>query len=304
MSKSKIFVALSIFTNLIFVVTLNVEASSNPLFVKPVSPVQFTRKNHSENKEIITVDRTSNTTSKPPVNTRIRFVAPQTNHARRPAGRQRGGANRGGCPATEKPLAAIVPVTTVRDKPGEDTVLTTWESVGGLTTAIAPSFWFYVPNELGKVPKEFVLQDARGNNIYKTSLIASSPGGNFQKIQIPSKAATLKAGEVYRWFFLVNCHPNAPSYVEGWIQRVVLNSSLKSQLQKATLPQQASLYAANGIWYDALTTLASLRRANPSDANLLSSWVNLLNGVGLNEISHEALELGQINANRSKPISQ
>ena len=65
MSKSKIFIALSIFTNLTFVVTLNVEASSNPLFVKPVSPVQFTRKNHSENKEIITVDRTSNTTSKP-----------------------------------------------------------------------------------------------------------------------------------------------------------------------------------------------------------------------------------------------
>lgn len=276
MPKQKIlFIKLSIFTSLIFVFsskTLIVGAES----LKPINP-------------------------------KLRFVAPQISHAGRPAGRRRGGANRGDCPASEKRLTAIVPQTVIRDK-GDDPILSTWESVGGLTSVPNPSLLFYVPDELTKFTKDFVLQDESGTNIYKTSLTPSSTGSNFIQQRISPTAVTLKPGKVYQWFFVVNCDPDAAPYVQGWIQRVTLSPSLKSQLQKATLLQQAYLYASNGIWYDALNALAEGRRAKEQDANLLSSWISLLDSVGLKAIATEPIsgccKPKQITNNNSKPISQ
>lgn len=218
---------------------------------------------------------------------KIRFTPPPPDRGM-PAGRRNGGASRGDCPATEKRLTAIVPAIVMRDK-GENPALSTWESVGGLTSVPDPSILFYVPDELSKFTKDFVLQDERGKNIYKTSLTPSSTRSKFIQQRISPTAVTLKPGKVYQWFLVVNCDADAAPYVQGWIQRVTLNPSLKSQLQKAALPEQANLYAVNGIWYDALTALAQGRSANPQDANLLPLWASLLDSVGLKAIAHEPI---------------
>jgi hypothetical protein len=46
-----------------------------------------------------------------------------------------------------------------------------------------------------------------------------------------------------------------------------------------------SLYAANGIWYEALAAAAELRRTNPQDPN----WSALLQAVGLEELASEPM---------------
>ncbi len=58
---------------------------------------------------------------------------------------------------------------------------------------------------------------------------------------------------------------------------------MKTQLEKATLSQQVNLYAANGIWYEALSAASELRRTNSQD----TSWMALLKAIGLNDFATE-----------------
>ena len=228
------------------------------------------------------------------INQTVNFVPPVPSRGQ-PSGRRQGGSSRGDCPAPagNQPLTAIVPATTMHSnrKPGTNPALGTWDAVWGLTASASPTFLFYLPYSLTpKLPALFILQDEQGNNIYQTSLTASNTYPSIAKVRLPA-TTPLQVGKMYHWYFVVDCHPDAPPQVDGWVQRTPLTPSLSTQLQTASPSQRVALYAANGIWYDALTSLAQLRSANPKDALLLRDWVNLLRSVGLEELA-------------SKPISQ
>lgn len=227
-----------------------------------------------------------------PVNSPVRFIPPPAPNLSAPSGRQRGGASRGECPNVEKPLTALVPATQKSLDSGvtSNPALSTFESVWGLTVAEHPTLWFYVPYSLtSKLPIEFVLQDDQNKDVYKTSFSASQMQPGIVSLRLPSTEAPLKVGKNYHWYFIINCNPDAPPVVEGWVQRVALNPTLASQLQKATPRQRAALYAREGIWHDALTTLAELRSANPGDATLSNDWVSLLQSVRLEAIAAEPI---------------
>lgn len=230
-------------------------------------------------------------THSPPIST-VRFTPPSPPDRGAPSGRQQGGASRGPCPAVDKPLTALVPATqkTLAGTKGGSPALDTFESVWGLTAAEYPTLWFYIPYLLTpKLPIEFVLQDDQGNDVYKTTLTMSETPPGIVKFRLPSTAAPLEVGKMYHWYFSATCAPDAPVFVEGWVQRVVLLPTLASQLQKATPRESIALYAANGYWYDALTTLAELRSANLGDATLKSDWVSLLHSVDLDAIAEEPI---------------
>ena len=229
--------------------------------------------------------------TKPVVST-VRFVPPPPPERGTPTGRQRGGASRGQCPVVGKPLTALVPATqkTLGARQGSSPALGTLESVWGLTVAERPTLWFYVPYTLTpKLPIEFVLQDEQGNDVYQTSFTSSQTPPGIAKFRLPSTAAPLKVGKKYHWYFSIYCDSDDPVFVEGWVQRNALNPSVINRLQKATPRQRTALYAANGIWHDALTTLAELRSANPQDATLRNDWVSLLQPVGLEAIAREPM---------------
>lgn len=216
-----------------------------------------------------------------PVASTVRFVPPPPPADRGTPGRSRGGASRSGqCPNVSKPLTALVPATKV---------MTTSESVWGLTDAERPTFWFYVPYSLTpELPVEFVLQDDDGNYVYQSSFTASQKQSGIVKLRLPSTAAPLKVGKMYKWYFLIDCDADAPPLVEGWVERRAMNPTLMSRLNEATPRQRVALYAANGFWHDALTTLAELRTANPGEATSYD-WVSLLHSVGLDAIAQEPI---------------
>ncbi|MBH8578140.1 DUF928 domain-containing protein [Nostocaceae cyanobacterium CENA369] len=152
------------------------------------------------------------------------------------------------------------------------------ELVFATTIAEYPSFWFYVPYSSSFAEGEFVLEDdAQNQFIYKTSL-PSTPG--IISLTLPASAKPLEIGKQYRWYFNIYCKSDRQflANVEGYIKREQLNSTLNTQLKKATLSQRITLYAANGIWHDALSAAEVLRRTNPQDP----SWAILLKAVGLN----------------------
>ncbi|PSN18733.1 hypothetical protein C7271_10945 [filamentous cyanobacterium CCP5] len=225
------------------------------------------------------------------------FTAPDLADRRRPDGRSRGGASRGGCQLTDQqpPLTALVPSMPQIVAPDEaeaatqsDLEETVSEVVLSQTTQDRPGFWFYVPYTLdGDLPLEFVLQDGDGNTLYQTKFVSETNDFGIVRIVLPETAPALELAAPYRWFFMAYCDRNAPTFVEGWIERVEIAGAMQRQLDQVPVSRQVALYAEQGIWQDALDTLGVLYRQDPQTDALQADWVELLTSAGLEAVAAE-----------------
>ncbi len=208
---------------------------------------------------------------------RFRFVPPLPPPDQgSPTGRRKGGASR--CPECKDSnlsLTALVPGINSK-------------SSLAFTVASHPTFWFYVPYALTPSSSfEFVLQDEQDNYIYKTTFTSPGTPAGIVSIPLPTKETSLEIGKQYHWTFVIHSNRQPSSYVavDGFVQRVAPTLKLTKQLKNMTPRERTVLYAANGIWHDALTTLASLLSAYPRDTMLTAEWVGLLQSVGLDNIA-------------------
>lgn len=190
-------------------------------------------------------------------------------------GNRAGGGSRSPCSSTSIPLTALMPVSN-------------W----GKTVAATPTFWFYVPYSPDEARSgEFVLQDEKYNDIYRTPFsLPPTPG--FVSLTVQSPEASLQPDKWYFWSFKLYCgeKSSTPVFVEGWVQRVALTRELETQL-KASTREDYAVYSANDIWYDAVDRLARLRLVDPQNVLLSGEWVELLEsrGVGLNQLTQESV---------------
>lgn len=165
------------------------------------------------------------------------------------------------------------------------------EFLWGLTVSERPAFWFYIPDSFASNSSvDFVLQDDQNNELYRTSFTVSRSSSGIAKFSLPDAAAPLEIGKLYRWFFLIYCESEEREsfvFVDGWVQRVAVEESIASQLEKAAPRDRAILYAANGIWHDAVTTLAEERLAFPDDTAFATDWAGLLQSAGFEAIARQ-----------------
>ncbi|NEQ09210.1 MAG: DUF928 domain-containing protein [Moorea sp. SIO4E2] len=166
----------------------------------------------------------------------------------------------------------------------------------GLTTSDNPTFWFYVSySQARKIPAEFLLRDKEYNQVYKeTFTLKNTPG--IVKITLPETVSKLVTEDLYRWRFSVICNPTGrlidrldDAFVNGGVERVSISSDLEKQLEDKNPRKRIAVYAKQGLWFDALTTLAEMRLANPQDKSLDQDWMELLQQVGLEEIDSKPL---------------
>ncbi|MEA5567737.1 DUF928 domain-containing protein [Anabaena sp. UHCC 0399] len=225
----------------------------------------------------------------------VKFIPPPPPPDRSAAGSRSGAASRG-CDAGSQTVTALVPTyqqTINQDQQAVVPITQVW----GLTNAEHPDFFFFVPYNASSIANiEFVLQEQTQNKsktVYRTYLTPpESPG--IMSVHLPPGEASLQVGTMYHWFFKVRvqCSQKLPlklDYAEGWVQRVNQNSTLTEQLKQAELQQKVTLYATNGVWYDAIASLAELRLTNPENESLLTKWTTLLHSVGLEEIANQPL---------------
>lgn len=153
----------------------------------------------------------------------------------------------------------------------------------GLTVAQRPEFLVYFPKTIAK-QAELSIRDEQGNGIYQTTFnLSATPG--IMSIQLPPTAPALEVGQKYQWSIAMICHPDdrlRDQVVDAWIERVDLPASLNQQLQKATLPEKASLYAQNGIWYDTISTLAEYISLSANSTWAENAWQQLLTSETVN----------------------
>jgi hypothetical protein len=203
------------------------------------------------------------------------------------AGHRMGAAARTLCPLVSQPLTAIVPEYRSASE----------NQVWGLTRMEHPTFWFYVPYaKPALVDLSFKIQDdsnpAEPKIIYQDATIAPAPTSGMMRITLPKSSPALVANKPYHWFLELNMgctNGQRPIYAEGWIQRTELDRNLSKQIDRATSIKRVSLYAENGLWHDALSTLANLRATRPQDPALTQDWQNLLEAIGLKDLANQPL---------------
>jgi Domain of Unknown Function (DUF928) len=233
---------------------------------------------------------------------RVRFVPPPVPSGPAPGGNYRTGGKRTvqsieACPNVSPDATALVPFIE-KSRPGQDNLppgqkpLPPITDVWGYTTATHPTVWFYMPYSAEqKIPVSFSLQQEDGKDdsssvIYeqKQMLLPRKPG--FIGIKIPATQPGLQIGTRYRWSLSIECKPPSASAasknvlnLNGLIVRTSLDGAIAKQIAAASGADKAALYASNGIWFDALNTLAELRRKNPKDASLTADWQSLISSM-------------------------
>ncbi|EKQ70651.1 protein of unknown function DUF928 [Leptolyngbyaceae cyanobacterium JSC-12] len=193
-----------------------------------------------------------------------------------------GGATRGeSCLKGPKHLTSLVPKDRL-----------------GLTYSGNPTFHWFVPKSPARTAKFLLLGNDDADVVYETTLSLPSESG-IVSFTLPEDGPSLEVGQQYHWFLVVGCSQidqGANPSVEGWVERVSPETNILSQLKQATAAGRVKIYADNGIWHEAVTTLVTLRKTNPTDKALLAGWSELLKSVGLDAIAPEPL----LNANLSK----
>jgi len=173
------------------------------------------------------------------------------------------------------PLTALIPSSNI-----------------GITLAEHPTFLFYVPNaDLEGVEGELVIYKDKQTNLYNKT-VALKASDSIISVDVSDSPSPLEVGKSYFWEFsliLDRLDRSQDVVVSGWVKRIEPNSVLKHNLNNSLPQQQPTIYATNGIWYEALYSLAKLHCSSPNDSTIASNWKSLLQQVGLPEISSKPL---------------
>jgi hypothetical protein len=236
--------------------------------------------------------------------------------------KSRYGAMRGGvCPDNQvatgkniqKDMIAILP-------PESQSVTASKKDTTQLTTFAHPTILFDLP-ENSPTTASFYLRDQNDKEVYSAldfplpNKTSKNAGGvvilDLAEVAKTQKVPELKVGESYIWQVTLSCGSNASKKtptISGWIRRIDPKIALGNQLEASIINQNklnASLviadelekiedpnyrvYAANGIWYSAVNTLAKLIATNPQDSQLREEWEELLTSVNLTEIAKKPI---------------
>lgn len=192
-------------------------------------------------------------------------------------GRREGGGTRGPCIRGQKLLMPLIP-----------------QDAFGATLSTEPAFFWFVPRS-NAAEAEFKLMDVQSRTeVYSDTLSLTGEAG-IVSLRLPKSVTTssIKPGQNYVWQFTLVCSKSEPSaniVVEGNFQQFPVDPLLNQKLQQASLPDRSAIYAANGIWQDAINILVQQRCTNPADSLALNRWKTLLRSVKLDNYANEPIQ--------------
>ncbi|MGG6239411.1 DUF928 domain-containing protein [Nodosilinea sp. AN01ver1] len=153
----------------------------------------------------------------------------------------------------------------------------------GIALVTHPTFLVYVPTTNAE-NAEFSLRNQAGQGLYRTTVpLPTTPG--IVSISLPAQTTALEVGKTYTWTFAIICDPTdrlEDQFVTGTVQRRDLDPARAAQLEQSSASDRLALYQQDGVWYDALALLLELRRTDPEDTSLTTTWHELLQSGGIN----------------------
>lgn len=197
--------------------------------------------------------------------------------------RRVGGGTRSPCiESPDHQLTAITPVHTL-----------------GKTVSEVPTLFVYIPSNTAE-GAEIGIADEQGKVIDQIILKQEFAPGVFSfSLSRQPNAELLALNTNYKWHFQLICDFNertGEDSVEGWIQRVPVSDSLKTQLQRVSANSgvtvyrdRAKIYAQAGLWYNYLENLALARRSAPNNLIVSREWTQLFRDIELANLAGEPL---------------
>jgi len=138
---------------------------------------------------------------------------------------------------------------------------------------------------------EFSLFDKQMKGVYQVTIPVDQKTG-LMSISLADSAPVLPKDQPYYWTFALACNANDRTedwVVGGWVEYAQPSANLKQQLASVVGVEKVSLYAKQGFWYDAITTLVELQRTQPNNPQLIEMQVELLKSGGLEAIATKPL---------------
>jgi Domain of Unknown Function (DUF928) len=157
----------------------------------------------------------------------------------------------------------------------------------GLTLAERPTFYVHLPETSAKQVVLSLKED--GTKDHSQTLFPITGTSGIISLKPSDSSPPLEVGKTYQWAVVLLCgerpNPNDPA-ITAWVRRVAL-AQPKNQ---GTTLQQAAWYGQNGIWYDALASLAESRRTQSDNKALTDDWTDFLKSAGLEAIATESIQ--------------
>ena len=150
----------------------------------------------------------------------------------------------------------------------------------GLTTQERPNLWVYLPN----TSKQAILSIKKADKTPHWQQLVDLDGNRgIIGIKLSKDAPALEIGTDYQWAVILVCgdrpSPNDP-VVTSWIKRI---EKINSQPLSTSKLAEASVYAQQGIWYDAIDILISEK---PSQNNWQDLWNDYLESANLTRFAN------------------
>lgn len=156
----------------------------------------------------------------------------------------------------------------------------------GQTASEQPSLYWYISSATA-YRVELTLMDPRATDPLLEAKIPGPITAGLQRFDLTAHGVRLEPGVPYRWYVAVVVDPDRRSkdvLAGGVIERVELSAQAQQQLAQARKDEAPSIYAAAGLWYDALTASSELIQASPGDPAPRQQRAALLAQVGLREV--------------------
>lgn len=189
-----------------------------------------------------------------------------------------------------KPPAVGAPRSTVGGATrGDDTspviVLLAPRHVG-LTTQAQPRLYWHLAHPVNE-SLQFTLTEAGHRDPVLLVPLPSGLGAGLHVVRLTDHETQLRPGVQYEW----SIEPASPSgrrdepeCARAAIQRIAASAALEARLRRAPEPDAVFIYAAEGVWYDALATLSEAIAAHPEIPKLRAQRAALLSQVGLRRL--------------------
>ncbi len=178
--------------------------------------------------------------------------------------RRVGGSSRG---AEELPFVAVIAPDHV-----------------GHTISEQPALYWFVSRR-SPVRVEITLIDSAGvKPVVEASITNAEPG--IHRFSLAEHKVRLKPGEEYQWSVsLVSDDKQRSNDVvsQGSVQLVAPAAQLQAKLAGLPRSAQARVYAAEGVWYDAMAAISESIAAQPADGTLRAARASLLEQAGLKD---------------------
>lgn len=167
----------------------------------------------------------------------------------------------------------------------------------GLTASNSPSLFVYFSEGTTVEKAQLTLKsvDESESEYYETVVVLPqeklAENGGVVAFDIPEVDSELVMNQEYAWSLVLMCEgqlrPDSP-ILTGSLKRV---DDLGVEIQAADTPliERAIAYGEAGIWYDLLSTLATIRSEEPNAIAFDDYWSSVMGTVGLEVIASEPL---------------